>query len=170
MKITKRAAATTSAFAGLALVLGGSTFAVASGYNPFPAEPAAVVETADFVATSTENGLAAEQEADAAAAVAAAAAQAEADRVAAEAAAAAEANRIAAEQAAAVEAENAAPDSSGPDAPSAPSVTYCPAGTTAGAVDDAGNEYNCAATGGATGTQMCVAYNDANECTAWLEG
>lgn len=45
--------------------------------------------------------------------------------------------------------------------------TLCPEGTRANAVDELGNESNCEPLG-PTGEQ-CVAYNDANECTAWLE-
>ena len=42
----------------------------------------------------------------------------------------------------------------------------CPAGTTAGQVDAAGNESNCQPTNNG---QPCVAYNDANECTQWYK-
>lgn len=43
--------------------------------------------------------------------------------------------------------------------------TRCPAGTKAGAVDDAGNESNCYPEN--SSGQTCQAYNDANQCTAW---
>jgi hypothetical protein len=97
------------------------------------------------------------------------AAAAEAARV----AAAEEAARVAAEQAAAQAAADEAARVAAPRATTrqaAPSVgpTQCPAGTIAGAVDGNGNESNCQATGGADGTP-CVAYNDANECTAWYK-
>lgn len=49
-----------------------------------------------------------------------------------------------------------------------PSITYCPAGTVAGAVDSAGNESNCYETNPDTG-QQCAAYDDANNCTAWYQ-
>lgn len=44
-------------------------------------------------------------------------------------------------------------------------VTKCPAGTYAEAVDGAGNESNCAPENG--NGEVCQAYNDANQCTAW---
>jgi len=43
----------------------------------------------------------------------------------------------------------------------------CAAGYTANAVDAAGNESNCQKDG--PGGRPCVAYNDANQCTAYLE-
>lgn len=150
---------------GLVAVLGVGVVNVATAQ-----EPATVVQTADPASTidltqTTDNGLAAEQEAEAAAAVAAEqarlAAEAEAARIAAEQAAAAEAERVAAEQAA---------DEAGADEPSTggdSGPTLCPDGTTAQAVDDYGNESNCVELGG--GGEQCVAYNDANECTAWLK-
>jgi cytoskeletal protein RodZ len=118
---------------GLTGVLGVGVVTVANA-NP---EPAAVVETADPAMTidlteTTDNGLATEQEAEAAAAEAA---RIEAERVAAEAAAAAEAARVAAEQEAArIAAEQAAayeesyeePTYSEPDP--APPADYCPDG------------------------------------------
>ena len=50
-------------------------------------------------------------------------------------------------------------------APAAP--TRCPAGTTANAVDAQGNESNCNANNAQD--QPCVAYDDANNCTAYLK-
>lgn len=113
-----------SAIAALALVIGGSTIAVANGYNPFPQEqPAAAVETAApalFVGTN-ENGLAAEEEATAAAAEAArvaAEAQAAADAAAAAAQAAADAQAVADAAARQASPESSSDDSGSDDAPS----------------------------------------------------
>jgi PPE-repeat protein len=50
--------------------------------------------------------------------------------------------------------------------PPAP-LSKCPAGTVAGAVDGAGNESNCSATNNEG--QQCVAYDDANNCTAYYK-
>lgn len=92
---------------GIIAAVGAGTFALAT--SAASEQPAAMVETAapalSFdLAGTTDNGLAVEQEADAAAAEQARlAAEAEAARVAAEQAAAAEAARIAAEQAASAE-------------------------------------------------------------------
>lgn len=86
------------------VVLAGGGLGIAA-LTSANAEPAAVVKTVepvDFASLPYTNGLAGEQETDAAAAVAA-----EQERLAAE-AAAAEAARVAAEQAAAVEAERVA--------------------------------------------------------------
>ncbi|WP_022891251.1 hypothetical protein [Agromyces subbeticus] len=114
------------ATAGIAIV--AVTSAVGAGSAVPTPTPAAVVETIDFASLPYTNGLAGEQETDAAAAVAAQQA-----RVAAEAAAAAEVARVAAEQAAAVEAERIAAEQQleaeidEPDAPSG--ATKCPAGS-----------------------------------------
>lgn len=51
--------------------------------------------------------------------------------------------------------------------PVAPSITYCPSGTVAGAVDEAGNESNCYTLNDEG--QQCVAYDDANNCTQWYK-
>lgn len=48
-----------------------------------------------------------------------------------------------------------------------PGPVQCPAGTTANAVDAYGNESACQANG--PGGGQCVAYNDANQCTAYLQ-
>lgn len=48
-----------------------------------------------------------------------------------------------------------------------PSITYCPSGTVAGAVDSYGNESNCYETNNSG--QTCAAYDDANNCTAWYQ-
>ena len=48
----------------------------------------------------------------------------------------------------------------------APVTAQCPSGTTAGAVDAAGNESNCQATNNG---QPCAEYNAANQCTAWYK-
>lgn len=48
----------------------------------------------------------------------------------------------------------------------APAPGRCPVGTTAGQVDEAGNETNCQATNNG---QPCVEYNDANQCVAWYK-
>lgn len=52
-------------------------------------------------------------------------------------------------------------------APVPVSPTLCPDGTTAGAVDSAGNESNCQNLG--PGGQPCVEYNVANQCVAWYK-
>lgn len=95
---------------GVAAAVGFGTYTVVT--TAIPEQPAATVETVaavDLTAIPYINGLADEQETEAAAAeaarVAAEAAAAEAARVAAEQSAAAEAERVAAEQAAAVEDE-----------------------------------------------------------------
>lgn len=93
-------------FAVGALAAVGAGLGVAATSANAEKAPAAVVETIDavnFASLPYTNGLAGEQETDAAAAVAA-----EQARIAAEAAAAAEAARVAAEQAAAAEAERVA--------------------------------------------------------------
>lgn len=56
-----------------------------------------------------------------------------------------------------------------PAPPPAPEPVKCPAGTVANAVDDYGNESNCQALGGDTGTQQCVGYDDAGNCTVWYK-
>lgn len=52
-------------------------------------------------------------------------------------------------------------------APAPVTPTLCPEGTTAGAVDNAGNESNCQNLG--PSGQPCVEYNDANQCVAWYK-
>ena len=44
-------------------------------------------------------------------------------------------------------------------------VKKCPAGSVAGSVDDNGNESNCRGENG--NGEVCQAYDDANNCTAW---
>ena len=92
------------ALAAVAAVGIGAATALNPASAPEPT-PTAVVETVDFGAIPYTNGLASEQEAEAAAVVA------EQARVAAEQAATAEAARVAAEQAAAAEAEQVATES-----------------------------------------------------------
>lgn len=48
-----------------------------------------------------------------------------------------------------------------------PGPVQCPYGTTAGAVDDYGNESNCYANG--PGNAQCVAYDDNNNCTQYYK-
>lgn len=88
---------------------GGLGIATLASANAAPAAVVQTVEPVDFAALPYTNGLAGEQEVDAAAAVAA-----EQARVAAE-AAAAETARVAAEQAAAVEAERVAAEQAAPE-------------------------------------------------------
>lgn len=54
-----------------------------------------------------------------------------------------------------------------PPPPPPPAPVKCPAGTTPGAVDAAGNESACQDLN--NNGQQCVAYNDANECTQWYK-
>ena len=52
-----------------------------------------------------------------------------------------------------------------PATPAGP--TLCPDGTTAQAVDGAGNESNCTQNGPAD--TQCIAYDDSNNCTAYYK-
>ena len=115
---------------GLAATLGVGGVIFASGVSAAPAGVTETVAPLD-VPSDAPNGIAAEQEAEAAAAVEAArvaaeqAAAAEAARIAAEQAAAAEAQRIAAEQAASDDAETyEADEPSGPAPAPAPEPEY----------------------------------------------
>ncbi|WP_448808360.1 hypothetical protein [Agromyces bauzanensis] len=124
---------------GVAALIGVGVTAAITTAN---AGPTVVVETSApaltiDLTTTDANGLAAEQEAEAAAAVAARiAAEAEAARVAAEQAAAAEAERIAAEQATAE-----ADTEPAPEEPAAGPVK-CPPGSLANS-GDGGNDTSC---------------------------
>lgn len=51
-------------------------------------------------------------------------------------------------------------------APPPPPIVKCPAGTRANAVDGAGNESNCMPL--TPQGEQCVAYDDNNNCTAWM--
>ena len=74
------------------------------------------------------------------------------------------ADEQAAEAAAALAAQQAATAAAAARA-TADSPAKCPAGSVAGAVDGAGNESNCQPENG--NGEICQAYNDANQCTAW---
>lgn len=54
-----------------------------------------------------------------------------------------------------------------PPPPAPPAPVKCPAGSHPNAVDAAGNESACQPLG--PQGKQCVAYNDQNECTAYLE-
>lgn len=165
---TKRTVSAAASFAAVgAIVLGAFTFATAAQSAPAPAETPVVAEEV-YVGTG-ENGLAAEQEAEAAAAEAA---RIEAERVAAEAAAAEaariaaeqEAARVAAEQEAARQAEATQRQTSqtsgggesvnSPVAPAAPApepARRCPGGTVAMG-SDGHNDTSCLPEGCLNGT------------------
>lgn len=113
---------------------------------------AAGQQDAVLTESATQAGVIAQQEAEAKAATEAAAQ-----------AAAAQAEQEAQEQ-------SASDDSSGDTGSGGGNAgpTKCPPGTTANAVDAAGNESNCLENNPTT-NQPCVAYDANNVCTAWLE-
>ncbi|MFD4111627.1 hypothetical protein ACFWWU_36550 [Streptomyces sp. NPDC058650] len=115
---------------GAAVLAGGGLgVAALASANAAPAAIVQTVEPIDFAALPYTNGLAGEQETEAATAVAA-----EQARAAAEATAAAEAARVAAEQAAAVEAERIAVEQAAADEPDDPGPVAGGGGLPAGAV------------------------------------